>query len=134
MEVRVSGRLDNPDDIVTLDKLQYYDNYAARLISDMEGAKHRLELYRQEIAARYALLSSTPYSMAVELVRHVRYDNKVYYTLSIYRDYIDPVNERVPDSAQRFEGRERYKAIAAYQDYVKSHPGISCKLDIAKSI
>ena len=56
--------------------------------------------------------------------------NGIQYTLTEYRQYLDGTRAEIRHTT--YSGKERHKAIAAFNAAVKAHPGITAEMDIAK--
>lgn len=129
--IRINRYLLRPDQLDTVDRVQIYDQGAARLIEELEGKITQLKLYRVALAERYNYLATAPTAPVVRLTRRKTYEGKVYYDLMTYnRNLLD--GREVKTSTTTFPGKERRKAIEAYNKYVKAHPGITAEIDIEK--
>lgn len=129
--IRINRYLLRPDQLDTVDRVQIYDQGAARLIEELEGKITQLKLYRVALAERYNYLATAPTAPVVRLTRRKTYEGKVYYDLITYnQNLLD--GQEVKTNSTTFPGKERHKAIAAYNDYVKAHPGITAEMDIEK--
>ena len=130
-EIRVVNYYVRPDSIDELDRIAYYDKCAAEQIKHLESLLVTLKELRQEYAARYALLASSPTVPVVRLTREKRYDGKVFYYLSHFRRYVDSGKE-IRTGSTTYPGTDRHKAIGDYKAYVKAHPGIIAEMSIEK--
>lgn len=119
-----------PGAIYELDELQREDQRSAGMIVELEGLVSCLKQHRQAIAARYQELATAPTVPVVELKRTNSSYHGIQYTLTESRQYLD--GHRAEVTRQVFPGKERSKAIAAYNAIVKAHPGITAEMDIAK--
>ena len=130
-DIRINGYLLRPDQLDTVDRVQSYDQSAARMVEELEGKITQLKLYRIALAERYNYLATAPTAPVVRLIRRKTYEGRVYYDLMTYnRNLLD--GQEVKASSTTFLGKERHKAIAAYNDYVQAHPGIEAEMDIEK--
>ena len=130
-DIRITGYLLHPEDLDSTARVKDYDKSAARLIQNLEEKIQQLKVYRIALAERYNYLATAPTSPVVRLTRQKTYEGKVFYYLEIYsRNLLD--GKEVKTSTITFPGKERHKAIAAYTDYVKAHPGITAEMDIEK--
>lgn len=129
-DIRISGYLIRPD-CLTLDRIQRNDESAARIIADCEKIAEELKGYRQALAARYAELSTMPYTLRLELIRERGWKGPVTYWLRLVRHYADGHEEKETETS--YPGNERHKALKAYREELKARPGIETKLDIEKS-
>lgn len=123
-----------PDAIDTLDRIAREDLGAQEDIQKLEQYIAVLKHYREELCKRYNELATAATLPGVKLVRERQSWNggKVFYRLTHYTHYIDSDHD-VVDKETVYKGTERRTAIAAYQDYIKAHPGILAKMDIEKS-
>lgn len=130
-DIRINGYLLHPDQLDTVDRVQGYDQSAERIIQELEAKIQQLKVYRIALAERYNYLATAPTVPVVRLTRRKTYEGKVYYGLMTYsRNLLD--GREVKTSTTTFPGKERRKAIEAYNDYVKAHPGITAEMDFEK--
>lgn len=130
-DIRISGYLLHPDDLDTTTRVKDYDKSAERIIQELEEKIRQLQVYRIALAERYNYIATAPTVPVVRLTRRKTYEGKVYYDLMTYnRNLLD--GREVKTSTTTFPGKERRKAIEAYNDYVKAHPGITAEIDIEK--
>lgn len=130
-DIRISGYLLHPDDLDTTARVKDYDQTAERTIQELEEKIRQLKVYRIALAERYNYLATAPTAPIVRLTRRKTYEGKVYYDLITYnQNLLD--GQEVKTSSTTFPGKERHKAIAAYNDYVQAHPGIAAEMDIEK--
>lgn len=130
-DIRITGYLLHPGDLDTTARVKDYDKSAERTIQELEEKIRQLKVYRIALAERYNYLATAPTAPVVRLTRRKTYEGKVYYDLITYnRNLLD--GQEVKTSSTTFPGKERHKAIAAYNDYVKAHPGITAEMDIEK--
>lgn len=130
-DIRISGYLLHPDDLDTTTRVKDYDKSAERIIQELEEKIRQLQVYRIALAERYNYIATAPTVPVVRLTRQKTYEGRVFYYLTTYeRNLLD--GKEVKTSTTTFPGKERHKAIAAYNDYVKAHPGITAEIDIEK--
>ena len=130
-DIRISGYLLRPDQLDTIARVKDYDQTAERTIQELEEKIQQLKAYRIALAERYNYLATAPTVPVVRLTRRKTYEGKVFYYLEVYsRNLLD--GKEVKASSTTFLGKERHKAIATYNDYVKAHPGITAEMDIEK--
>lgn len=130
-DIRISGYLLRPDQLDTIARVKDYDQTAERTIQELEEKIQQLKAYRIALAERYNYLATAPTVPVVRLTRRKTYEGKVFYYLEVYsRNLLD--GKEVKTSTTTFPGKERHKAIAAYNDYIKAHPGIAAEIDIEK--
>jgi hypothetical protein len=108
------------------------DKRAARDIEELQEAIDNLKQIRTALADRYNELATMPYTYSLELTRyHGWRGSNITYTVRITRVYED--ESTAEELRETFPGKERHKAIARYKELQKSHPGITCSMDIEKS-
>ena len=130
-DIRITGYLLHPGDLDTTARVKDYDKSAERIIQELEEKIQQLKAYRIALAERYNYLATAPTVPVVRLTRQKTYQEKVFYYLEAYsRNLLD--GKEVKTSTTTFPGKERHKAIAAYNDYIKAHPGIAAEIDIEK--
>lgn len=130
-DIRITGYLLHPEDLDTTARVKDYDKSAERIIQELEEKIRQLKVYRIALAERYNYLATAPTAPVVRLTRRKTYEGKVFYYLTIYeRNLLD--GKEVKTNSTTFPGKERHKAIAAYNDYVQAHPGIVAEMDIEK--
>lgn len=129
-DVRIIGYLVRPD-CLTLDHIQWNDERAARLIADCEKIAEELKGYRLALAARYADLSTMPYTLRLDLIRERGWKGPVTYWLRLVRVYADGHEEK--EWSKDWPGNERHKALKAYREELKARPGIETRCEIEKS-
>ena len=130
-DIRISWYLLRPDQLDTTARVKDYDQTAESTIQELEKKIRQLKAYRIALAERYNYLSTAPTVPVVRLIRQKTYQGKVFYYLEIYsRNLLD--GKEVKTSSTTFPGKERHKAITAYNAYVKAHPGITAEMDIEK--
>ncbi len=119
-----------PETVQEMDRLQRQDQSAAQYIERLTELLEGLEAYRIACAERYAYLATAPTVPGVRLKRERDYrGNKVFYVLSTFRRDLNTGAE-VVETRESYPGAKRWEAIAAYREYVKSHPGIVAEMCI----
>lgn len=129
-DIRITGYLLRPDRLNNAKDIGWNDNTASRLIADCERLIESLKEYRQDLAKRYNELETMTYFERLTIERDPsRYGGITYY-VRILRKYEDGTEIQV--SSERFEGKERHKALKRYEDIKKQRPGIEAVKDIEK--
>lgn len=129
-EIRLHGYLIRPDTL-TVDRIQYNDETAARLIEDCRRLAVQLTDYRQALAERYAALATAAYRDRLELIRERHWrDSPVLYHVQIIRTYEDGTAETVLH--ETYHGQERRKAFARFAELKHQRPGIETMQDTEK--
>lgn len=129
-EIRFYGYLTRPDKLDTFKRIRYNDDSAARMIADCKHLIAQLTAYRQDLAKRYNELATMPSRDRVLLERYPNYGGKIVYYVRMFTDYEDGTT--VNTSSERFEGRDRRKAFARFEEIQKQRPGIEATKDIEK--
>lgn len=134
LDIRFSPYLPDPHTLGTLDRCTYHGGCAARYAAELRRLIETMEAYQQIIYDRVQELTTAPYHTEIHLIREKRYynDNKVFYYLEAVKVYDTPGIE--PETTERtvYPGTDRRKAIADFEAYKKSHPGIIAVKDIEK--
>ena len=108
------------------------DQRAARDIEELQTAIDNLKEIRAALAARYNELATMLYTYTLELKRDHGYrGSNIRYIIRILKIYED--KSTAEELRETFAGKDRHKAIARYKELAKSHPGITCIMDIEKS-
>ena len=129
-EVRPYIYLVDPGKLSTPDEISRRDKYAAENIAELEHIIEALKDYRKALAARYGELETMPYKRLLMLDRCVHWKGHKEYIVSITRICEDKT--RIEELKEVYQGKERHKAIARYQELKKQYPGIESEMDIAK--
>lgn len=130
-DLQMHGYLVHPDDLDTIDRVRATDKSAEHYIANYQAKIEQLQAYRIALQERYSYLSTAPTAPVVKLIRHKDYQGMVHYYLKLYdRNLLD--GKEVLTKTTTFPGKERHKAISAYKEYIKAHPGIMCEMDIEK--
>lgn len=118
-----------PERIPEMDRLKLYDNWIAQDIAAAEKVIEKAKAYRLELAKRAAQLETMQSHIRVTLKRERR-DNIAYF-LYTEKVYEDGTAQRL--QSNRYEGKERHKAIKAFRDMRKQYQGYEYIEDIKKS-
>lgn len=129
-EVRVLGWLRRPDALDTFGSIEHADREAARLIAQLEGLAEALKEYRGDLVKRYGELATMPSTERLLLERLPSSGRGVMYYVHLFRDYEDGTT--VCTASETFEGRDRHKAIARFEELRKQRPGIEAEKRIEK--
>ncbi|MBQ5928038.1 MAG: hypothetical protein IIW96_02555 [Oscillibacter sp.] len=116
---------------LTLDRIPWNDQQAARAISEAETLIQNLKEYRQALAARYSELTTAAYTLRLELIRHPAWGGHgVTFDLRIIKRYED--GTEVDELREHYTGKQRREALARYAELKKQRPGIDAVLDIQR--
>ena len=127
-EVRVY--LSAPEKL-TIDRIPWNDQQASRAILEAEVLIQNLKEYRQALATRYASLTTSAYSLRLELIRHPAWGGHgVTFDLRIIKRYED--GTEVDELREHYTGKQRREALARYEELKKQRPGIDAVLDIER--
>lgn len=129
-EIRLYGYLTRPDKLDTFKRIRDNDDSAARMIADCKRLVTQLTAYRQDLVTRYNELATMASRDRVLLERYPNYGGKIVYYVRMFTDYEDGTT--VNTSSERFEGRDRRKAFARFEEIRKQRPGIEAIKDIEK--
>lgn len=132
-ERRCCAYIENPAKLDTVARCALYDQTAARYIAEMTAELEEMKAYRQALFGRMQTLYSTPRRLKITLKREKRYQGNVYYFLCYWQEYIEADIPPELVSSTKYPGTERAQAIKDYHQALRTHPGVSCEMDIAKS-
>lgn len=107
--------------------IAWMDRAAARTIAECQSVMEQLTAYRQALATRYAELETMPYVRVLRLERNPRYDGRKFYDLTITRRFDD--GTAVEELRENYNGSERRKAFARFEELKKQYPGIRAEQD-----
>ena len=127
-EIRLYGYLTRPDKLDTFNRIRDNDDRAARMIADCKHLVAQLTAYRQDLAKRYNELAKMPSRDRLLLERAPHYSGKIIYYIRFITEYEDGTT--VCTASESFEGRDRHKAIARFEELKKQRPGIEAIKDI----
>lgn len=131
-ERRVQNYIQNPAELNTVERCQYYDQQTERYIAELQSEIAEMQEYRAELFARMQQLYSAPYDLKITLKREVRYREKKFYFLCIWKVYREDGIAPEMIESTKYTGTERTQAIKDYRAALKAHPGVACEMDIAK--
>ena len=116
---------------LTEDQINLYDESAAQTIAECESAIKDLQLYRQDLAARFAYLTTSPYKLRLELERDPHWRNQgVDYYVRIVKTYED--GTEVKELNEHYSGKQRREALARFEGLKRQRPGIEIVKDISR--
>lgn len=117
-----------PTSLYELDRVAYYDRDAAGKIAELQACIDALKEYRQDLAARYAELSTMVYTYKLYLTREKSWSTKlVTYTVRLAR--VLPDGKEIDERREVFAGTERKKAFELFAEIKKERPGIETEQD-----
>lgn len=130
-ERRVWVYFNKPEAIYDLDRIKSYDRSAAHDIAELEALINDLKEYRQDLARRYAELSTMPYTYRLYLTRDKSYcTKKVTYTVRLAR--VLPDGKEIDERREDYAGTERKKAFDLFDQIKRQRPGIEAIQDTEK--
>lgn len=128
--ISITGCLHHPEKL-TLDQIKNNDGYALRIIEEARTVIADLTEYRKGLAARYAQLTTAPYSLRLELERYPANSfHGVSFEVRIIKRYEDGTT--VPELIEKYPGKERRQALARFEELKKQRPGIELWKDIER--
>lgn len=127
-DIRITGYLLHPAKL-TFDRIPSEDRDAARIIAQCESMITAMQEYRQALAARYAELASSPYTLRLELERYP-YSSGIVYHVRLIRSY--PDGTEVKEIDESYKGKQRREALARFEELKKQRPGIETIVDIER--
>lgn len=124
--------ISNPQGFNKLSDCTWADGMARRDIADLEGVIKKLKDYRVQVAERAALLETAPYTLRLSIIRRKSWStDRVIYTITISRVYIDETINPLDVLHETYPGKERHKALARFNELKKQYAGIDTVVDIA---
>lgn len=134
-EIRIGEQyyLIKPEKLDSISRVKMYDETAARAIKDATALIAVMNEYRHALYVRFNEINETNYSFLLSVKREIRYyENKKIYFVTIAKvfDRKDVAPETV--LRERYEGRERHKALARFEELKKQYPNIRTEKDINK--
>lgn len=120
-EIRIVTYLSHPASL-TPDRIPWNDNQAESLMVQCEYLIAAMRSYRQALAARYAALETSPYTLRLSLIRHPGWRSGVTYDLTLSRIYED--GTEVQELQEHYTGKQRHEALARFEALHRSRPGI----------
>ena len=132
-ENRLHVYLTEPKTYNSMERLKYADEHTEERIRDCMELIETLKKYRLELTERAKQLQTMESHIRVSLTRKKNsWDNRVYYYLTkecIYSDGTSEVRENT-----KYTGKERHKAIKAFEDIKKEFPQWKYIKNIEKGI
>lgn len=104
----------------TMERLNDADKNAQEEIKRLSETIEEIKAYRLKLAERAVQLQTMESHIRVSLKREKRYDNKIYYFLTKERVYSDETIDIMENT--KYTGKERHKAIKAFEDIKKEFP------------
>ena len=101
----------------TMERLNDADKNAQEEIKRLSETIEEIKAYRLKLAERAVQLQTMESHIRVSLKREKRYDNKIYYFLTKERVYSDETIDIMENT--KYTGKERHKAIKAFEDIKK---------------
>lgn len=129
------GGIFRPDKIDSLDRITDNDKAAQKIIQAAQELIHDMESYRNDLFLRAQEFYQSGYRLQLKIQRMIDYyKNKVFYIVEIL--HIPNVKGAKPlkKLSERFEGKDRHKALHRFAALKKLYPGIDCIEDIKTSV
>lgn len=121
-----------PSALGSIKDVQYYYNRAAEYISDADKLIETMKEYQLALSARYQEICATNYKLFLLCKRNICYDNTKTYTITISKVFEDKSVSDEVILSEKYEGRERHKALKRFEELKKEYPSIENELDIEK--
>lgn len=132
-ELRHYTYVKKPSTIDSIKSLEYYADNARRAIKEAEDHIAFLKEYQKDLCARYQEIVSTNYTLFLLLKRHVNsYTNVKSYEITISQRYAENNIKDVEILREKFEGRDRHKALKRFEELKKQYPNIANAMEIEK--
>lgn len=130
-ERRVTWYATRPGDLHDLDALQYAERSARYAIAQAESIAAAARAYLDELYTRAQQIITADYHEEAYFSR-VPHAGGVSYIMELRRVYSDTSIKPLVISRCQWNGRERYKAMAALKAFQAERPLTPCNIDIAK--
>lgn len=118
-----------PDLIESVESVASYDGQAARVIAECQRLIEQMTAYRQDLVIRYNELATMTSREEITLERINCYGSISYYLrfATVYED-----GTRCETASERYEGKQRHKAIARFEALKKERRNAEFIKDIDK--
>lgn len=133
-QLQVREYIIKPSEIADLDRLKRYDESAEEAIKEAENMIEQLKEYRRMLFERAQELETLEKKKLIEIIRSVKYDNSITYSVNVY-DVVqdgksnsnDWLHREIKGSLQKiesnnFSGKERRKAIDLFNNLKVKYP------------
>ena len=129
------GGIYHPEKLDTLDRITESDKTAQRIMQAAKQLITDMQSYRDELYTRYAEMRAAQivYDIHIQILRHTDYyAKKVYFTVCVFKGYRKGGVPFEKIINERYDGRERHKAIARYKELQREYPQAIAKNNITK--
>lgn len=130
-EIKATLYTVDPSQISDLKRLTQYDQWAQESVKKARQLIKEAESYRLKLYERCRELELMDSHTRITLKREKRWKEKIVYWLQKTTVYSDGT-ERTEETT-RYEGKQRYEAIKAFNSLKKQYPMFEYVLDIDKS-
>lgn len=121
------------DKIESLEKVQSSDKRAAEKIAELLDMAEILKEYRKTLFDRARELYSASYTMQLSIKRDIDiWKNKKFYIVEIRKIFDTPNTNPGILVSEKYEGKERFKALKRFEELKKQYPGIETEQDTDK--
>lgn len=134
-DAEISFRLyiKKPEAIDSAKDVEYYNTKAAQAISEAEEQIELLKEYQKALYTRYQEIANANYRLFMHLERAVSYyDHKKTYIITIAKRFDGKNIEDEVILREKFDGKERHKALKRFEALKKEYPNIEHDTDIEK--
>lgn len=122
------------DCIQRIEDIQHADKKAQQDIAELLQVIELLKEYRRTLHERAQTFFGCGYSLLLKVWREVNYYyGKKFYFVEIRKTPDIQNAAPIPLLQERYEGKERHKAIARFEELKKLYPNIPTEKDINKS-
>ena len=119
-----------PKSLTTTKEVVYRESSVRQTIGQLEKMIADLKDYQIALAARYAELETMSYQYRLELTRCPHWKGCIEYFVRIVKTLED--GSEIEELREKYSGKDRYKAIARFEELKKQRPGIEAIKDIEK--
>ena len=131
-EIRRNAYIKKADAIGSIKDIEHYERNAVEAIKAYEASIETLKEYRKTLYTRYQEICSAPFKLVLFMERRIKFDNRKSYIITISKRFTGKNIKDEEILREVFEGRERHKALARFEDLKKEYPNIENEKDIDK--
>lgn len=121
-----------PSAITSAKDLEWYSGRASQAIAEAESMIELMQEYQKALYDRYQEICSANYTLFLKLQREVHYSGSKAYVITISKrfDGHNVADEEI--LREKYEGKERHKALKRFEALKKEYPNIPSEMDIEK--
>ena len=131
-ELRRFVHIQKADALTNLKSVKFYDEHAARAITELREAMELLEEYRKTLYTRYQEIINAPFKLVLRIQRTVHYGGNKNYIITLVKRYDGAKIADEEVKRESFPGKERHKALKRFEELKKEYPTTETETDIEK--